>query len=275
MIIDIHCHAGTGDGLSGPSDTAARLDQYLRRARRAGIHRTVLFPAFHTAYATANREVADIVAGDPHRFVGFGMVHPTRDAGRIRHLVDTAVRAYGFAGLKVHRHDARLTREVCDVAREYGVPILYDIMGEVSAVELFADEYPDVDFIIPHLGSFAGDWWAHVALTDLLVRHQNVYTDTSGVRHFDYLVEAVRRAGSHKVLFGTDGPWLHPGHELDKVRLLGLPPADEALVMGGNAARLLGQTQWPLDASATPLASAARVGEPSLAGDPRPVARLN
>ncbi len=41
------------------------------------------------------------------------------------------------------------------------------------------------------------------------------------------------------MLFGSDGPWLHPGLELHKIRLLGLPPDQEALVMGGNILRLL------------------------------------
>ena len=68
-------------------------------------------------------------------------------------------------------------------------------MGEVSVVELLAHEYPDVDFIIPHLGSFADDWRAQLALIDHLVRHPNVYADTSGVRRFDLLEQAVRRAG--------------------------------------------------------------------------------
>jgi hypothetical protein len=52
-------------------------------------------------------------------------------------------------------------------------------------------------------------------------------------------VQAVRRAGPRKLLFGSDGPWLHPGVELHKIRLLGLKPREEALVLGGNLARLL------------------------------------
>lgn len=93
--------------------------------------------------------------------------------------------------------------------------------------------------MIPHLGSFADDWRAQSALIDHLVRHPNVYTDTSGVRRFDILQEALQRAGARKVLFGSDGPWLHPGVELQKVRLLGLRMGDERLVLGGNAMRLL------------------------------------
>jgi predicted TIM-barrel fold metal-dependent hydrolase len=113
------------------------------------------------------------------------------------------------------------------------VPVLYDVVGEVSVVELLAEQYPDVGFIIPHLGSFADDWRAQLALIDHLERHPNVHADTSGVRRFDLLAQAVQRAGAHKILFGTDGPWLHPAIELAKIRLLHLDPADAALVLGG------------------------------------------
>lgn len=94
MIIDAHCHAGRGDGLTGPWDTRARLGDYLRRAAIAGIGR----------------------------------------------------------GIKVHRHDARISREICETAQAHRLPILYDVMGDTAQIELLAAEYPDVRFIIPHLG---------------------------------------------------------------------------------------------------------------------------
>jgi uncharacterized protein len=156
-------------------------------------------------------------------------------------MVREAVEMYGFRGIKVHRYDARITREICEVARAYHLPVLYDVVGEVSGVELIAAEYPEINFIIPHLGSFADDWRAQRALIDPLVRHRNVYTDTSGIRRFDLLAEAVNRAGAHKILFGSDGPWLHPGVELEKIRALKLPSAEESLVLSGNLLRLLGR----------------------------------
>src|SRR5215475_5530970 len=76
MIIDCHCHAGKGDGLTAPWDTAAPLEKYLRRAAQARIDQTVLLAAFHSDYAIANREVARIVASDPNRFFGFAFVNP-------------------------------------------------------------------------------------------------------------------------------------------------------------------------------------------------------
>lgn len=243
MIIDCHCHAGTGDGLTGPWDTNAPLAKYLPRAARAGIERTVLLAAFHSDYAAANREVARIVRARPARFYGFAFVHPQRDRGRIAAMIEEAVADYGFVGIKAHRHDATLTREVCEVARRWALPVLYDVMGEVAIVELLATEYPDVSFIIPHLGSFSDDWRAQLALIDQLARHPNIHTDTSGVRRFDLLEQAVRRAGAQKILFGTDGPWLHPAVELAKVRALGLTRAEERLVLGENFLRLIARVK--------------------------------
>jgi predicted TIM-barrel fold metal-dependent hydrolase len=239
MIIDCHCHAGKGDGLTGPWDTAAPLDKYLLRAAQAGITQMVLFAAFHSDYAVANREVARIVSSRPDRFFGFAFVNAVHDRGRVQILVQQAVDEFGFVGIKLHRYDAPISREVCEVARAFSLPVIYDVMGAVSVCELLAQEYPDVNFIIPHLGSFADDWRAQVALIDHLVRHSNIYADTAGVRRFDILEQAVRRAGAQKILFGSDGPWLHPGVELAKVRALGLSRSDETLVLCENFLRLI------------------------------------
>jgi len=237
-VVDAHCHAGPGDGFTGPWDTAAPLRDYLRRCEEAGIGRSNLFAAFHSDYAVANEEVGRIVAARPDRFSGFAFLHAERDRGRILPLVRRAVMGLGFCGIKVHRADARISREICDAARHFRLPVLYDPMGEVATAELLAREYPDVDFVIPHLGSFADDWGAQLALCGLLGDRPNLYADTSAVRRFGLLERAVRRAGPHKLLFGSDGPELHPGLELEKIRLLRLPPEEEALVLGGNFRRL-------------------------------------
>lgn len=177
---------------------------------------------------------------------------------------------YGFCGLKVHRHDARITREVCEVALAFALPVIYDVMGEAAAVELIASEYPAVSFIIPHLGSFTDDWRAQKAIIDHLERHPNVYTDTSGIRRFDLLEEAVQRASAEKILFGSDGPWLHPGVELAKVRELRLSVRDEGLVLAGNFLRLTARArlmQTTRKAFARPLAVGSTSRLPA-AGDP-------
>jgi predicted TIM-barrel fold metal-dependent hydrolase len=243
IIVDCHCHAGKGDIMTAPWNTDAPIEPYLRRARAAGIAKTVVFPLFHSDYTKANAQLARIVARYPSRLIGFAFVHAVRDAGRIFGMVQRSVTRWGFRGIKVHGHEAMATREVCETAQVFGLPVLFDVAGQAYVIDMLAPEFPDVNFIIPHLGSFADDWRVHQQVVDQLVRFPNVYGDTSGVRRFDYIVQAVKRAGPHKVLFGSDGPWLHPGVELHKIQLLGLPQQQEALILGGNALRLLRQVR--------------------------------
>ena len=239
MIIDCHCHAGKGDKMTAPWNTDAPIRTYLRRARIAGIDKTVVLAPLHGDYRKANRQVARIVARYPHRLIGFAFVHARRDAGRIFRMVRHAVSQWGFRGIKVHGFEAMPTREVCETARTFRLPVLVDIVNRPEVVDMFAPEYPDVNFIIAHLGSFSDDWKAHQQVIYQMARYPNVYADTSGVRQFDYLVQAIERGGPQKLLFGSDGPWLHPGLELHKIRLLGLPSDQEDLVCGGNALRLM------------------------------------
>jgi hypothetical protein len=248
MIIDAHCHAGKGDLMTAPWNTDAPLTAYLRRARAAGIDKTIVMAAFHTDNLQANRQVARLVARHPTRLIGFAFVHAKRDAGRIFRMVSHAVTHWGFRGIKVHGYEAMPNREICDTAQALALPILVDVASRAEVVDMFAPQYPQVNFIIAHLGSFTDNWKAHQQVIYQLARYPNVYADTSGVRRFDYLVEAVRVAGARKLLFGSDGPWLHPGLELHKIRLLGLNSHDEALVLGGNALRLLRSAGKPATA---------------------------
>lgn len=243
MIIDGHCHAGKGDRMTAPWNTDAAIEPYLRRARAAGITRTVVMAAFNSDYAKANAGVARIVARYPGRLIGFVFVHATRDAGRIFHMVAQALRQWRFRGIKIHGSEAMPTREVCEAARAFRVPVFVDVVSRPEVIDMLAPQYPDVNFIVAHLGSYTDDWRAHQQVVYQVARYPNVYADTSAVRRFDYIVEAVKRAGPRKLIFGSDGPWIHPGVELHKIRLLGLPKEKEALVLGQNLLRLMEQAR--------------------------------
>lgn len=239
VVIDFHCHAGQGDKLTAPWNTDAPLGAYFRRARAAGIGLTVVLPAFHSNYRRANRALARIVRASHGKLAGFAMVHARRDAGSIDTLLDEAVHELGLCGVKVHGHDAMPTRELCDAARRLRLPMLLDVAGRADVLDFLLPAYPDLRVVVAHLGSFADDYRAHARVIEQLIRYPNLQADTSGVRRFDYLVEAVRRAGPRKLIFGSDGPWLHPALELHKIRLLDLSSQDEALIVEGNARRLL------------------------------------
>ncbi len=239
MIIDFHCHVGTGEELQAPWTTRASLELYLERAEHAGIDMTVVFAITSDDYERANAEVAEVVANHPGKLIGFARVHSKRDASKIERMLRRAVEDYGFKGIKVHGAEAMPTRELCRAAEDMHLPILVDLVGRIEVLPLLATEFKDVTFVVAHLGSFSDDWRVMQFMPHLLSTYPNIYADTSGVRFFDYICAAVKQAGPTKLLFGSDGPLLHPGVELHKVKLLHLPPEDEALILGGNAYRLL------------------------------------
>ena len=175
--------------------------------RRAGIARSVLFPAFHSDYAVANREIARMVRARPDRFYGFAFVTPA-DRGRIRALIREAV----DLGLAASRCTGTMPASPAKSARPPGFrcPCSTTSMGETAPAELLARRVPDVDFIIPHLGSFADDWAAQAALIRCWRAPQSLHRHLRRAP-FRSAGRAVRAAGAAKVLFGSDGPWLHPG----------------------------------------------------------------
>lgn len=236
-VVDAHVHVGTGDGLTGPWDTQARLSTYVRRARAAGVQGAVIMAPLTSDYPRANRYIARIIGRDP-AFLGYVFVNTQTEKGQIGARVASAVTQQGFCGIKVHAHDGRITREVAEAARRHDVPVLYDPAGDIASVEMVARAYRDVAWIIPHLSSFADDWKAQCAFVDQLCRHPNVFTDTSGVRYFDLLEDAVRRAGPGKIIWGSDGPFLHPAVELAKVHALPVDRDGRAEILGGNVLRL-------------------------------------
>ena len=238
MIVDSHCH------LSLDPDVLAR---HMARSRRAGVEKTVLLAPHNTDYARTNRLTARMVRRYPETFFGFVFVHPLRDRGRIEDIARKAIEYWGCRGIKMHASDVDSVRrstastfdEACAAASKLRLPLLVDTAGQPQVIEKLAEKYPKTSIIVAHLGSFGDEWPAQSLTLRLMARYPNVFADTSGVRRFDSVRWAVERAGPHKVLFGSDGPWLHPKLELEKIKLLGLARADEALILGANALRLM------------------------------------
>ncbi len=91
--------------------------------------------------------------------------------------------------------------ELCSFASQYNAVMLIhsDIQNIVEYVE-FANQYPNVKFIMAHLGN--------TSYVDAIkqARFENIYTDTSGIASSNnQIVEyAVKHIGSEHILFGTD-----------------------------------------------------------------------
>ncbi|MDQ1054915.1 putative TIM-barrel fold metal-dependent hydrolase [Arthrobacter sp. SORGH_AS 212] len=209
-IVDSHVHVGTAGVPLGPAHSDANFALWRKRAAGVGIHRAVLMAAPVGDYSAANRMVAALARQAPGRWLWYVFVNAVTERGRVADVVAEA-HARGACGIKVHWSDGPATDEVGIAAQRHRMPVLFDPGGDVQRVVDLAGRHPDVAWIVPHLSAFTDDWRAQSRLTDALVRAPNIFADTSGVRYFDLVEEAVARAGSRKVLFGSDGPYLHPG----------------------------------------------------------------
>ncbi|MBK5294717.1 MAG: amidohydrolase family protein, partial [Acidobacteriia bacterium] len=83
------------------------------------------------------------------------------------------------------------------------------------------------------------EWTEHIAAIEVARRYPNVYLETSSVVFFKFLELAAHDLGPGKLIFGSDGPEVDSRVELHKVKLLKLAPEAEAMVLGGNIAKLL------------------------------------
>ena len=96
----------------------------------------------------------------------------------------------------------------------------------------FADRYPDVKFIIAHLGM------TQFANAIGSAKHGNVYTDTSGsASTMNNVVEyTVNRVGSEHILFGTDT--YDAGFQRGRIEYARISDKDKENILRNNALRL-------------------------------------
>jgi hypothetical protein len=147
-------------------------------------------------------------------------------------------------GIKWHRHadepvyfyDDPKCATALDEIRKRHLPVVLE--EELSNTLRFVRELAQgIRVIIPHLGGLNGGFRAIVdaGLWEL----ENVWADTA-MASPDEIVEYIRRYGHQRLMFGSDYPFGDPAGELRKVRSLGLDPAVESAVVGGNFLRLQG-----------------------------------
>lgn len=244
MIADAHAHIGAH----------LPLDDYAGALERAGIETAAVFADPESPTLASDNPWVLAEAGRrgwiPFLYVGGNAYADTLPEPEIRLPDDLG----DYAGVKWHcrltpGHDmggrplvtageAERGLEARDVAGalgafgRMGLPVIFEEAFEVTvrAVGLF----PEVTFVIPHLGMLNGGADRVVAA---LGGFANVLFDTSLAVPPPGLVGEL---SAGRLLFGSDHPYGSPGAGLRGIRSLRLPEEDEAAILGGNLARLLG-----------------------------------
>jgi hypothetical protein len=246
MVIDAHMHIDNVPALGWRLD----VDLCIERMDEAGIQRAVVMTI--TDAPEVNPDAVQMLAGACARYadrlVGFVRIHPWYGADALA-LLETAFDQYGYKGLKLHpvttsAHPAgEETLRLIRAAAKRDAPTLFHCGDEPLSTPLAVAEAaracPEATIILGHMGGYAH---ADEAL-EVAERQTNLILETSAFPYPAKIREAVERIGPERVIYGSDGPACSPRLELEKVRRAGLNPEHERLVLGENAARLLGAVQ--------------------------------
>ena len=244
MLIDAHCHLSEVFGKPA-SALIAEMDA-------ASVDMAIVFAGL--GERGENEFVANAAAQFPDRFIPFFSFDPRYEEEGVLEL-EKYIAEKGMRGIKVgHRHaNARYMYPMMEEAQRLGVPVAihsdHGIRNHPYIIGELASSYPKVNVIILHMGG-GTSFDTELLSIKVAERNKNVYLETSYSNPYAVKM-AVKKIGPHRILAGTDAAnggyetrFERPGQYqelmLDTVRLIGLPSSEEDLILGGNAARLLG-----------------------------------
>jgi predicted TIM-barrel fold metal-dependent hydrolase len=250
-VIDCHAHLTHHSRATWEADDR----KLIEAADKLGIEQlccstlTPRWPASLDGFRECNRWTAEGMRRFPGRVLGYCYVNPgyTREA---LEEICRYVQDHGFIGVKLYNEYNCTEPVVCPVVEltiELGVPILHHAFHSHYFIEdqprlsdsrdlaELARRYPEAMLICAHFsGGCDWEWMIKAA------RHApNVLLDTSGSATDDGSVDmAVAVAGADRVVFGTDSSMTAC---VGKIRGANLSVQDQAKILGGNMARLLGR----------------------------------
>ena len=245
FIVDCHVNAG---GKSVYADGKTNLTEYffshtsaeeiLLQMKAAHIDRSVILP-FHPDYTL---EINDLVKRHPGKFIGLGRVIPVDGEEIALAQAKLALEKCGLLGVKMHYDSGLPTPALMELFSSFGAVILIHVEPKSRSVDIIAriaGLYPKVNIIVCHLGSLMC-WddglitlWAFEAS-----RHDNLYLDTSFCFLHWQIEAACRVCGGKKILFGSDGPHIHPAVAMQVIEVADISDDDRKLILGENARRL-------------------------------------
>jgi len=247
MIIDVHSHAwpfpeafsedfirqASGAKADTTIDISVRYEDY--RATAPDDTRTIVFggKAKLSGVWVDDAYVADYVATDPDRLIGFLCVDPTQPGWQdeLRHGRETlnlrGVKLLPmYAGFKVCDPSLDPLWEYCE---KHGLPVLMHTGTTFvkqapleytfpRLIEPVALKYPGIKFILAHLGH---PWEGECVVT--IRKHPNVYADLSALHYRPFqLYQSLMLVQEYgvwdKVLFGTDFPFTTVNATVDGLR---------------------------------------------------------
>lgn len=249
FIVDAHVHTGYPNVFFSPEVDAksllVRMDQFLiQYSVNLCSMRSILGNTLGEMEA-AQREYEESGA----RLFYCGFYDPRRQGEDLAAL-GKAAGWTGMKGIKIHPSFAKVPANdsryepVWQFAADHGLPIVahtwsvssYNPVQALSTPDKFetmVQKYPAVPFVLAHSG---GRGEGRRDAIRMAGRYPNVYMDSSGDVCDRHYFEDIAAAGlEHKVLFGTDYPWIDQRCHLTRVFLAGISTKAKKRVLRDNA----------------------------------------
>jgi predicted TIM-barrel fold metal-dependent hydrolase len=235
LVIDAHNHLGDRPGARQTgAELVAKLDA-------AGVDKGVVFPFVEGNFT--NDFVKNAFDERPDRLIPYCAVNPWElDAVDVTRQ---CIAEWGFKGLKLHPTingfhlaDNDLVGPLFQLAEELDFPIIVhgasDLFNSPPEFALMAQRYPRVPLMMAHMGFF----WSVEQAIEFAGQFENLYLETSRAPIFE-IQTAVKRIGAHKVIWGTDSPFVDYEFEFKKMERSTSDPDGYAQIVGGNIALLM------------------------------------
>lgn len=279
VAIDVHVHANTSQRVpddpawravqeasgrsfkaEGPQPVIPEIVSYYRARQMACVLFTVDIESTTGASRVPNEEIAEAAVANPDVLIPFASIDPARGrmgAREARRLIAE----YGVRGFKFHPSlqefypNDRRAYVLYEVIAEAGLPAIFHTghsgigtglhggggvrlkYSNPMYLDDVAVDFPQMPIIMAH-PSFP---WQDEALSVCLHKPQ-VYIDLSGwsPRYFPpQLIQYANTLLKHKVLFGSDYPFITPERWLADFEQIDIRPEVRPLILKENACALL------------------------------------
>lgn len=220
MIIDCHTHIGRNEHIN------ASVDDLLISMDEAKIDKSLVFAG--KLNNISNEYLLEQIIPHEDRLYGVACFHPHDSVSRLRRLLEDTPQIVAVKFYTGYDHWFPNDENICDalwVCEQRGITAIFhcgDCLASVQHAKLkyahplgvddVAVDYPDVKFVIAHMGY---PW--HRDAAEVCYKNNNVYSDISGFVYKNFsssditkfckvVNEFVDICSMDKLLFGSDWP---------------------------------------------------------------------
>jgi uncharacterized protein len=229
------------DTNAPPGERAAALGELFANEDAAGIEYAVVMPM--PQRKPDNRALFE-TAGGERRAILCCQVNPD-DGSAAFEVIRQAATEWGMRMLKIMpaiyhiQLTSPMAKQLMSAARELGLIVNIHSGSEIShplAIGALARRFPDVTVLMDHMGY--REWTADAI--EAARDNPNVYLGTTIASFEPVVIErALRELGPERIVYGSNWPNLYSDLAVEAIRRARFGREVEALVLGGNLARLL------------------------------------